>query len=100
MKIAALIPAKGFTNAKQRLSSLLSAAERAVLAEVMLRDVLRVALAARGLDAAHDHRRLARQRRENRVAHADPEEQRIGPRRAGEQVDQRVEERDRHARAF
>jgi 2-phospho-L-lactate/phosphoenolpyruvate guanylyltransferase len=53
MKIAALIPAKGFTNAKQRLSSLLSAAERAALAEAMLRDVLRVALAARGPDAVY-----------------------------------------------
>jgi len=53
MKIAALIPAKGFTNAKQRLSSLLSAAERAALAEAMLRDVLRAALAARGLEAVY-----------------------------------------------
>jgi 2-phospho-L-lactate guanylyltransferase len=53
MKIAALIPAKGFTNAKQRLSALLGAAERAALAEAMLRDVLRVAFAARGLDAVY-----------------------------------------------
>ncbi|HEY3303827.1 MAG TPA: 2-phospho-L-lactate guanylyltransferase [Candidatus Binatia bacterium] len=53
MKIAALIPAKGFTNAKQRLSSLLGAAERAALAAAMLRDVLRVTLAARGLDSVY-----------------------------------------------
>jgi 2-phospho-L-lactate guanylyltransferase len=53
MKIAALIPSKGFTNAKQRLSSLLSSDERAALAESMLRDVLHAALAARGLDAVY-----------------------------------------------
>jgi 2-phospho-L-lactate guanylyltransferase len=53
MKTAALIPAKGFTNAKQRLSSLLRAADRAALAEAMLRDVLRVTLAARGLDSVY-----------------------------------------------
>lgn len=53
MKIAALIPAKGFTNAKQRLAALLSAAERAAFAESMLRDVLHEALAARGLDAVY-----------------------------------------------
>jgi 2-phospho-L-lactate guanylyltransferase len=53
MKIAALIPAKGFTNAKQRLSVLLGAGERAALAEAMLRDVLRVALSARGLDTVY-----------------------------------------------
>ena len=51
MRIAALIPAKGFTNAKQRLATLLSAAERAALAESMLRDVLHEALAARGLES-------------------------------------------------
>jgi 2-phospho-L-lactate guanylyltransferase len=53
MKIAALIPAKGFTNAKQRLSALLSAEERAALAESMLRDVLSETLAARGLSAVY-----------------------------------------------
>jgi 2-phospho-L-lactate guanylyltransferase len=53
MKIAALIPVKGFTNAKQRLASLLSAAERAALAEAMLRDVLRETLAARGLESVY-----------------------------------------------
>ncbi len=51
MNVAALIPAKGFTHAKQRLSPLLGAAERRMLAEVMLRDVLRQALLARGLEA-------------------------------------------------
>jgi 2-phospho-L-lactate guanylyltransferase len=51
MKVSALIPAKGFTNAKQRLSSLLGAADRAVLAEAMLCDVLRQTLLARGLEA-------------------------------------------------
>ena len=53
MKVSALIPAKGFTNAKQRLSSLLSAAERALLAEAMLRDVLRQTLSARGLESTY-----------------------------------------------
>ncbi len=53
MKIAALIPAKGFANAKQRLSALLSAEERALLAETMLRDVLAETLAAQGLDAVY-----------------------------------------------
>lgn len=53
MKISALIPAKGFANAKQRLSSRLGAAERALLAEAMLRDVVRQALAARGLEAVY-----------------------------------------------
>jgi 2-phospho-L-lactate guanylyltransferase len=53
MKVSALIPAKGFTNAKQRLSSLLGADERALLAETMLRDALRETLAARGLEAVY-----------------------------------------------
>ena len=52
MKISALIPAKGFTHAKQRLGPLLSAAERELLMEAMLRDVLRQALLARGLEAS------------------------------------------------
>lgn len=51
MKITALIPVKGFRNAKQRLSPLLGAAERELLAEAMFRDVLREVLRARGLDA-------------------------------------------------
>ena len=40
-------------NAKQRLSSLLGGAERALLAEAMLRDVVRQTLAARGLEAVY-----------------------------------------------
>lgn len=50
MKVSALIPAKGFTNAKQRLSPLLDAPEREVLAEAMLRDVLGQVVSARGLE--------------------------------------------------
>jgi len=38
--VHALLPVKGFGDAKGRLSALLSAAERAALAEAMLRDVL------------------------------------------------------------
>jgi len=53
VKIAALIPAKGFANAKQRLSVWLSAEERALLAETMLRDVLAETLAAQGLEAVY-----------------------------------------------
>jgi 2-phospho-L-lactate guanylyltransferase len=53
MKIAALIPVKGFSNAKQRLSAHFSAGERAVLAETMMRDVVAEAVAARGLDAVY-----------------------------------------------
>ncbi|HEX7230572.1 MAG TPA: 2-phospho-L-lactate guanylyltransferase [Candidatus Binatia bacterium] len=51
MQIAALIPVKGFSNAKQRLGGLLSRAGREVLAEAMFRDVLREVLSARGLSA-------------------------------------------------
>lgn len=51
MRIAALIPVKGFGNAKQRLGGLLSRAGREVLAEAMFRDVLRQAVSARGLEA-------------------------------------------------
>ena len=51
MQIAALIPVKGFRNAKQRLGRLLSRAGREVLAEAMFRDVLRQVLSARGLAA-------------------------------------------------
>lgn len=50
MKISALIPVKGFANAKQRLSSLLGAEERGLLAEAMFRDVLGQTLAAPGLE--------------------------------------------------
>ena len=53
MKISALIPAKGFTDAKQRLSPLLSVAQRELLAEAMLRDVLGQVVLARGLDGVY-----------------------------------------------
>ena len=36
MNVTALIPVKGFRNAKQRLSPLLGAAEREVLAETII----------------------------------------------------------------
>jgi 2-phospho-L-lactate guanylyltransferase len=49
MKVTALIPVKGFLNAKQRLSPLLSAAERAFFAETMFRDVLCQVMMAQGL---------------------------------------------------
>ncbi|TAJ96500.1 2-phospho-L-lactate guanylyltransferase, partial [bacterium] len=51
MKVSALIPAKGFINAKHRLAPLLSAAKRELLAEAMLRDVLSQVVLARGLEA-------------------------------------------------
>ena len=49
MKVTALVPVKGFSNAKQRLSPLLDAADRELLAEVMFRDVLKQVVKARGL---------------------------------------------------
>jgi 2-phospho-L-lactate/phosphoenolpyruvate guanylyltransferase len=49
MKVTALIPVKGFRNAKQRLSAILSSAQREALAESMFRDVLHEVLRARGL---------------------------------------------------
>lgn len=49
MQVSALIPVKGFRNAKQRLSPQLDAAHRELLAEVMFRDVLRQVIKARGL---------------------------------------------------
>jgi 2-phospho-L-lactate guanylyltransferase len=49
MKVTALIPIKGFRNAKQRLSAFLSSAEREALAEAMFRDVLRAVSGARGI---------------------------------------------------
>jgi 2-phospho-L-lactate guanylyltransferase len=49
MEIFALIPVKGFRNAKQRLSGVLGTAERGTLAEVMFRDVLREVARAPGL---------------------------------------------------
>ena len=51
MKIAALIPVKSFRDAKQRLSPMLDAVQREMLAEAMFRDVLSQTLNARGLDA-------------------------------------------------
>ncbi len=51
MNAIALIPVKGFRNAKQRLSPLLGAADRELLAEAMFRDVLREVTRARGLEA-------------------------------------------------
>lgn len=50
MKVSALIPAKGFTNAKHRLAPILGAEERELLAEAMLRDVLRQVVSTRGLE--------------------------------------------------
>jgi 2-phospho-L-lactate guanylyltransferase len=49
MEVSALIPVKGFGNAKQRLSPLLNAAQRELLAEIMFRDVLGQVVRARGL---------------------------------------------------
>lgn len=49
MNVAALMPVKGFRNAKQRLSPLLSNGARELLAETMFRDVLRQVRLARGL---------------------------------------------------
>ena len=51
MNVAALMPVKGFRNAKQRLAPLLGSDAREVLAEAMFRDVLRQVRAARGLSA-------------------------------------------------
>ena len=49
MNIAALMPVKGFRNAKQRLNPLLNSAARESLAETMFRDVLSQVRLARGL---------------------------------------------------
>jgi 2-phospho-L-lactate guanylyltransferase len=49
MNVAALLPVKGFRNAKQRLSPLLDSAARELLAETMFRDILRQVTFARGL---------------------------------------------------
>lgn len=49
MNVVALMPVKGFRNAKQRLSPLLSGPARELLAEAMFRDVLRQVRLARGL---------------------------------------------------
>lgn len=53
MKVSALLPVKGFANAKQRLSPLLNAEQRALLAEAMAKDVLREVALARGLEATY-----------------------------------------------
>jgi 2-phospho-L-lactate guanylyltransferase (CobY/MobA/RfbA family) len=49
MNVAALMPVKGFRNAKQRLSPLLTGAARELLAETMFREVLQQVRSARGL---------------------------------------------------
>jgi 2-phospho-L-lactate/phosphoenolpyruvate guanylyltransferase len=49
MNVAALLPVKGFRNAKLRLSPQLGSAARELLAETMFRDVLRQVRIARGL---------------------------------------------------
>jgi 2-phospho-L-lactate guanylyltransferase len=49
MNIAALIPVKGFRNAKQRLAPLLGNGARELLAETMFRDVLQQVRTAHGL---------------------------------------------------
>src|ERR1044071_6953264 len=49
MKVTALIPVKGFRNAKQRLSPLLNLHEREKLAELMFREVLSQLLQVRTL---------------------------------------------------
>ena len=51
MNVAALMPVKGFRNAKQRLNPLLNSVAREHLAETMFRDVLRQVRLARGLAA-------------------------------------------------
>jgi len=53
MKVTALLPVKGFRNAKQRLSSVLTTAGRELLAETMFRDVIREVRLARGLAGAY-----------------------------------------------
>jgi|SRR5690349_15843864 2-phospho-L-lactate/phosphoenolpyruvate guanylyltransferase len=49
MNVVALMPVKGFRNAKQRLSPLLNGPARELLAEAMFRDVLRQVRLTRGL---------------------------------------------------
>ncbi|MGE5215775.1 MAG: 2-phospho-L-lactate guanylyltransferase [Chloroflexota bacterium] len=51
MNVVALIPVKGFRNAKQRLSPLLSCAARELLAEAMFHDILAQVRMARGIAA-------------------------------------------------
>jgi 2-phospho-L-lactate guanylyltransferase len=51
--ISALIPVKGFSNAKQRLAPLLSRVEREILAEAMFRDTLDQVFKVAGLESVH-----------------------------------------------
>jgi 2-phospho-L-lactate guanylyltransferase len=51
--ISALIPVKGFSNAKQRLAPLLSRVEREILAEAMFRDTLDQVFKVAGLESIH-----------------------------------------------
>jgi 2-phospho-L-lactate guanylyltransferase len=51
MNVVALMPVKGFCNAKQRLTPFLNGAAREILAETMFRDVLCQVRSARGLGA-------------------------------------------------
>ena len=51
MNVTALMPVKGFRNAKQRLSPMLGSAARELLAETMFRDILRQVRLARGKSA-------------------------------------------------
>jgi 2-phospho-L-lactate/phosphoenolpyruvate guanylyltransferase len=51
MNVVALIPVKGFRNAKQRLSPALSCAARELLAEAMFHDILAQVRTARGIAA-------------------------------------------------
>lgn len=53
MNTSVLIPAKGFANAKQRLSPHFSVVERGVLAESMLRHVLQQVRSAQGIQATY-----------------------------------------------
>jgi len=50
MKASVVVPAKGFTHAKRRLASHLSARERRAVAEAMLRHVLEQVRLSRGVD--------------------------------------------------
>lgn len=53
MRASVLIPAKGFANAKQRLAPNISAFDREVLAETMLRHVLEQVGKARGVESTY-----------------------------------------------
>src|SRR6266545_2626141 len=53
-------------------------------------------LSARCLEPAHDHGRLARQDGEHGIARADAEQDRVRPQRPGQQVDEALQEGERH----